>query len=140
MARRNGSINVKLPVKKVIKSLELALDKLEKNYTQQEANEAKFIKTEAKYNAEVGKLAIKHINRATNIKTTVRYNGTINVDFDIPADIIKLPPQPERNFEKLYDWQYKEQKEEISNAIRILKMTDEETVNASTYNAISKYL
>jgi hypothetical protein len=28
----------------------------------------------------------------------------------------------------------------MENAIRILKMTDEETVNASTYNAIARYL
>jgi hypothetical protein len=38
------------------------------------------------------------------------------------------------------EWQYKEQKEEIENAIRILKMTDEEVVNTSTYNAVARYL
>jgi hypothetical protein len=31
-------------------------------------------------------------------------------------------------------------KEEMENAIRILKMTDEETVSTSTYNAIARYL
>jgi hypothetical protein len=30
--------------------------------------------------------------------------------------------------------------EEIENAIRILKMTDEEVVSTSTYNAIARYL
>jgi hypothetical protein len=35
---------------------------------------------------------------------------------------------------------YREMKEEMSNAIRILKMTDEEVVSTSTYNAISRYL
>jgi hypothetical protein len=35
---------------------------------------------------------------------------------------------------------YLEQKQEIENAIRILKMTDEEVVNTSTYNAIARYL
>ncbi len=40
----------------------------------------------------------------------------------------------------LGSYDYEQQKEEISNAIRILKMTDEETVSTSTYNAISKYL
>ena len=29
---------------------------------------------------------------------------------------------------------------EITNAIRLLKMTDEETVSTSTYNAIAQYL
>ena len=38
------------------------------------------------------------------------------------------------------DWQYREAIEEIENAIRILKMTDEETVSTSTYNTIARYL
>jgi len=35
---------------------------------------------------------------------------------------------------------YREMKEEISNAIRILQLTDEEVVSTSTYNSIAKYL
>jgi hypothetical protein len=35
---------------------------------------------------------------------------------------------------------YRDMKDEISNAIRILKMTDEETVSTSTYNSIARYL
>jgi hypothetical protein len=31
-------------------------------------------------------------------------------------------------------------KEEMSNAIRILKMTDEEVVSTSTYQAVARYL
>jgi len=31
-------------------------------------------------------------------------------------------------------------KEEISNAIRILQLTDEEVVSTSTYNSIARYL
>ena len=38
------------------------------------------------------------------------------------------------------DWQYREMVEELENAIRILKMTDEEVVSTSTYNAIARYL
>jgi hypothetical protein len=40
----------------------------------------------------------------------------------------------------IHDWQYREHTEEIENAIRILKMTDEEVVSTSTYNAIARYL
>jgi hypothetical protein len=40
----------------------------------------------------------------------------------------------------MHSHNYREQKEEISNAIRILKMTDEETVSASTYQAVARYL
>ncbi len=46
----------------------------------------------------------------------------------------------EKDFEVIHTHSYNEMKEEITNAIRILKMTDEEVVNTSTYNAIARYL
>ena len=64
----------------------------------------------------------------------------INVDFNLPKGAIDLPAEPEKDYETLHDWQYKEIVEEIENAIRILKMTDEEVVSTSTYNAIARYL
>jgi len=40
----------------------------------------------------------------------------------------------------MHDWQYKENKEEIENTIRVLKMSDTDTMNAATYGSITKYL
>ena len=51
-----------------------------------------------------------------------------------------MPEEPKKDFESFHEWQYKEMVDEIENAIRILKMTDEETVSTSTYNAIARYL
>jgi hypothetical protein len=51
-----------------------------------------------------------------------------------------FPKQPERDFEQIHRHSYNEMVEEIENAIRILKMTDEEVVSTSTYNAIARYL
>ena len=64
---------------------------------------------------------------------------SINVDFDIPAHLIKLK-QPKCPDRKYWEHQYNEDKAELENAIRILKMTDEEVVSTSTYNAIARYL
>ena len=69
-----------------------------------------------------------------------RYNGQISVSFNLPAGSITLPDEPQKDFESFNEWQYKEMVEEIENAIRILKMTDEEVVSTSTYNAIARYL
>ena len=44
MARNGKAINVKIATTKVIKALEGALDKLEKEFASQEANEAKYEK------------------------------------------------------------------------------------------------
>jgi len=47
---------------------------------------------------------------------------------------------PERTFEPIREFQYKEIVDDITNALSILRMTDETTVNASTMKQIAKYL
>ncbi len=65
---------------------------------------------------------------------------SLNVDFDLECDEADFPKEPQRDYEQIHAHVYREQKEEIENAIRILKMTDEEVVSTSTYNAIARYL
>jgi hypothetical protein len=139
---RGKAISVKIPTARVIKALETKLAELEKNYANQESNEAKFQKAYEKWNKELAKFAMDKFSKAQNIRTNYRsWNGTLNVDFDItglsPSD---LPVEPQRDFEQIHKHTYNEQKEEMANAIRILKMTDEEVVNTSTYNAVARYL
>jgi hypothetical protein len=137
---RGKAISVKIATPKVIKALESALAKLELDYTTQEANEEKHDKAMDKWKKEVAKLAIAHIAKATDLCATTRYNGEINVDFNLPKGTFDMPEQPQRNFTTMSQWEYREKQEEISNAIRILKMTDEEVVSTSTYNAVARYL
>ena len=140
MARNGKSISVKIATTKVIKALETKLAQLQKDKANQKSNEEKFDKAQKAYNKEVAKLALAQISKATDLSANVRYNGVINVDFNLPAGTITLPDEPKKDFDTYHDWQYKEMVEEIENAIRILKMTDEETVSTSTYNAIARYL
>ena len=140
MARNGKSISVKIATTKVIKALEAKLAQLQKDKANQKVNEEKFSKAQEKYNKEIAKLAVGVISKAENLRASVRYNGMVNVDFDLPAGAITLPAEPQKDFESYHDWQYREMIEEIENAIRILKMTDEEVVSTSTYNAIARYL
>ena len=140
MARNGKSIQVKIATNKVIKALETKLADLKKTQATQKPNEEKFSKAQEKWAKEVAKLALAQIAKAENLRANVRYNGQVNVDFDLPKGAIDLPKEPEKDFETYNDWQYREMFEEIENAIRILKMTDEEVVNTSTYNAIARYL
>ena len=137
---RGKAISVKIATAKVIKALEGALAKLEADYKSQEANEEKYNKAMDKWKKEVAKLAIAHISKATDLSASTRYNGELNVDFNLPKGTVDIPETPQRDFVTMNDWVYREQKEEIENAIRILKMTDEEVVNTSTYNAVARYL
>ena len=137
---RGKAINVKIATTKVIKALETKLDQIKKDKANQKVNEEKFEKLQDKYNKEVAKLALTKIAKAEDLSAHTRYNGTISVSFNLPAGTIELPDEPKKDYETYHDWQYKEMVEEIENAIRILKMTDEEVVSTSTYNAIARYL
>jgi hypothetical protein len=141
MASRQKAISVKIATPKVIKALEGSLAKLEADYASQEANEGKYNKAMEKWRKEVAKFAMSHFAKAENLRTSYRsWNKTLNVDFDLTVNEADFPKEPEKDYVTMHQHTYSEQKNEIENAIRILKMTDEETVSTSTYNAIARYL
>jgi hypothetical protein len=138
---RGKAIQVKIATTKVIKALEAKLAQLEADYTKQDENEAKYQKAREKWSKELAKFAVAQISKAENIRTNYRnWNSTLNVDFDLILKEGDFPKEPEKDFEQIHQHSYREMKDEMENAIRILKMTDEEVVNASTYNAIARYL
>jgi hypothetical protein len=141
MASRGKSISVKIATPKVIKALEGSLAKLESDYASQEANEAKYEKLRKAWQKEISEYAVANIKKAENFRTNYRsWNNTLNIDYDLTVSEKDLPKEPEKDFVTMHQHTYTEQKSEIENAIRILKMTDEETVSTSTYNAIARYL
>jgi septal ring factor EnvC (AmiA/AmiB activator) len=138
---RSKPISVKIATTKVIKALETRLAKLEADYKKQDENEAKFQKSIEKWKKELFSFAVANISKAENLRTNYRqWTNNLNVDFDLSVKEGQFPAEPQRDFEQLHQHSYREMKEEMENAIRILKMTDEDTVSTSTYNAIARYL
>jgi hypothetical protein len=138
---RSKAISVKIATPKVIKALEDALAKLEKDYAQKEANEAKYEKEYEKYKKALIDYAVANIKKAHNFRTSYRsWGNNLNIDFDLAVSEKDLPTEPQRDYTIIHEHEYRSQKEEMSNAIRILKMTDEETVSTSTYQAVARYL
>lgn len=132
------ALTVKVSVAKVIKALETKLAQVEKDFAGQEANEAKYQKAQDAWKKQASKVLVDNFSKAENIRISVRYNGTTNIDFDVNG--AKLPDEPRRDFESMQEWRHKEIKEEIENALRVLRMTDEEVVSTSTMRSISQYL
>ena len=138
---RQKAISVKIPTQRVIEALQKSLDKLEIDYTSQEANEARYELLRQAWQKEVQDYALANISKAENFRTNYRsWNNSLNIDFDLTVSDKDLPKEPEKDFETFSVYNYREQKEEMANAIRILKMTDEEVVSTSTYQAVSRYL
>jgi hypothetical protein len=139
MMARGKSINVKIATSKVIKALDNKLKQIKLDKENETDKQTKFNKLMDKYNKEVIKIAAANTSKWEDVKVFTRHDGKVNVDINLPSSVV-LPAQPERDFEVINHWNYKEMVEEIENAIRILYMTDEEYVNTSTYNSVAKYL
>ena len=138
---RGKAINVKIATTKVIKALETKLAQIKKDYEAQDSLEAKYQKALEKWNKDLMEFALANIKKAKNVRTNMRsWSNILNVDFDISVTNEDYPKEPQREFEQIHKHTYNEMVEEIENAIRILKMTDEEVVSTSTYNAIARYL
>jgi len=139
--QKSKPISVKIATAKVIKALEEKLTQFKKDYSAQEALEKKYNKEHEAYKKELIEYALANAKLATNFRTSYRnYAKCLNIDFDITVDESKLPKEPERNYTIIHSSEYADTVNEIENAVRILKMTDEEVVSTSTYNAIARYL
>jgi hypothetical protein len=135
------AITVKVATPKVIKALETKLASIKKDYAEQGANEAKYEKARNAWQKEVQDYAIANIKKAENFRTAYRsWNNSLNIDFDLTVSEKDMPVEPIRDYTTMYQHTYNEIVEDIQNALTILKMTDEETVNASTMKQIAQYL
>jgi hypothetical protein len=135
------AITVKVATPKVIKALETKLAQVKKDYAEQGANEAKYEKARKVWQKEVQDYAIANIKKAENFRTSYRsWNNSLNIDFDLTVSEKDLPAEPQREFTTIHQHTFNEMVEDITNALTILKMTDEETVNASTMKQIARYL
>ena len=138
---RSKPISVKIATAKVIQALETKLAQTKADYAKQDEYEAKYKEAQEAWQKEIGTWALGQFSKAQNLRTNYRqWSNNINVDFDLPTDGTDFPKEPERSFEVIHRHTYNEMVEEIENAVRILKMTDEEVVSTSTYNAIARYL
>ena len=138
---RGKAIQVKIPTAKIITALEAKLAKTKADFSKQDEYEAQYKLAKDAWQKALGAWAIENFSKAQDLRTNYRnWNKTLNVDFDIVVDEKEFPQEPEKDYNEIHRHTYNEMCEEIENAIRILKMTDEETVNTSTYNAIARYL
>jgi hypothetical protein len=142
---RQQTINVKVATKKVIEALEKSLierkkinaeyEKLEKAYQTAKENATKKVASLVKQ----GKVTIDDITESGNYhwKRTNEDEVTFSIDIKVSKKALGIPENPNNPYPY---HSYKEDNQAIENAIRILKMTDEEYVSTSTYSAVSKFI
>jgi hypothetical protein len=130
------ALSVKVATPKVIKALEAKLEAGTKAITNNEKKRKEYEKVEKAWAKEVSEIAYKHISKA-EVSASDNWRGETNVNIQFATGVVKFPEKPTIELEQELG---RYEVTEIENAIRILKMTDEETVNASTFKTIAQYL
>ena len=135
------AITVKVATTKVINALEAKLAQIKIDYANQETNEAKHQEAYKVWQDNLKDYALANVAKATNVRTSHRsWSNTLNIDFDVNTTGVDFPAEPVRDFNQMAVYEYKNATDEITNALNILRMTDEEVVNASTMKSIAQYL
>lgn len=146
---KNKILTVKIATDKAIAALEARLEKLNNEYDASIEKETAFKKQHAAWRQKLMTFARKALMEAlkndSNVDAWARENSRgelcVYAKADTSAPIAgDLPAEPVRNWESMPEYQYRHVVEEVQQAIRILRMTDEKTVPASTFAALSRYL
>lgn len=146
-------ISVKVSRVKVLEALMGKLDDMEFEQAKYKADTEQYEKDKDKWKDAVAQIAFANFDiTSTNKKNVVVKNwygdDITRVEVEIQMNNDKLPPEPQRPknpFEsrghgRNYIGDYDDRKADILNAIRILQLSDEDTVNTATYASVSKYL
>ena len=139
------SLSVKVKTSTLVKALEEALDKREKRWANQEKEIARHKKEVEAYNASIlklvkaGKGTIHDITENKWATRNDKNSTTISFSAEIKLPKSVMPVEP-KEIDEMREHTYKMETDDISQALRILKMTDQEYVNASTYKSVAEYL
>jgi hypothetical protein len=147
MAKKDRILTVRVATDKAIAALEERLVQLKKDYEEGQKTEAEFQKKHTAWHkvlkTSARKILLEALKNDVSIEAWAgRETGMVSARIDTRAVVADLPPEPRRpgDQEPMSNHRYKYTVEEIAQAIRILKMTDQPTVPASTFAALSRYL
>lgn len=139
-----STVKVKVKVSVLIAHLEKALAEREARFKNQAKEQEKYEKAVEAYNLAVLKL-IKagkgKLSDACHNSYYDRANKKNEVQFSVTVLFPKslLPKEPERP-DTYHEHTFRCESEEIKQAIRVLNLTEDSLVSASTYNSVAKYL
>lgn len=147
-------INVKVKRIAIIKALHDRLTEMVHVQEEYEREVEAYEEAQLKWKEDVAKATLKLLDVKTvakNINVRKGYynsDNQTNVMIDVMVDDNKLPVEPEgvkapfqdRWSGKNYLGNYEERVVEITNALTILNMCEEDTINTSTYANVAKYL
>jgi hypothetical protein len=148
------AINVKVARTKVIKALEVKVEEMKNQQMNFDLAYAKFESDYADWKSKVAQIAYSHLDSVSDKSKTISVRNAwhnddkTRVDVEVEIDKTLLPAEPEspknpfqsQGYGRNYIGGFEDRLAEITNAIRVLSMSDEEVVSTSTYQSVSRYL
>jgi hypothetical protein len=142
------SLSVKVPTLAVIAQIEEAIKKIDKDIESYPADYEKYEKASEKYKKDVAKFASDFISKNAS-KVGFEYDNEIRInfahsgrmEFSFDADKIdgfpKRPEAPKKpNQSEWIGGKHLNRKEVLEQNLRILRMTTQDEINASSYSAV----
>lgn len=137
------TLQVKVKTSVLVEALNKALAERTKRYADGAKREAEYDKQMNAYRLSMMKLIKSPKATVTEARHYQHWASKDNEKQEVSVTLMVpkalLPKEPERPV-VYYEHDYKRDLEEITNAIRILSMTEQEFVNASTLASVSKFL
>ena len=145
-------INIKVSKDKLLGALQDKLNEVHSNQALYEAGVKTHEDNWKDYQEAVKKIALKNLNQVTDVvKSRWQSDDTITVfEITVKVDSDKLPTEPEeptppyrggRGHGRNYvSNDYDDIVADLTNAIRMLKLSDEDVVSTATYASVSRYL
>jgi len=154
------SISVKIPTSALVQQIEERIAQIDADIEAYPAKREQFEKDEEAYKANVAKFVSDYLTKNAK-KVGYDYNDTIRIshayrnygigspqgkveiifDTDAIVDFPERPQAPEKpNQRESFGRDYATRKELLEKNLKILKMTSQEEVSASTYGAVMEIL
>jgi hypothetical protein len=138
------AVSVKIPTSKVIEMIESKLAEMDKSVKEYPALFNAYTKANKEYAKAVIELAGKNTNKVVayqefdwtsdQIAISSDYRGSVQF-YVGKALASKIGEKPERPTDP-DNYSFKQNKEQLEKTLKLLRMTEQESVSASTYNSV----
>lgn len=145
------SISVKIPTSTLIAQIEAKIAEIDEAIANYPAEYEKYEREAELYKAKVAEFVSDYLNKNASkvgydhdslIRISSNYAGRLELTFD--SDLIGMPKRPvapeKPNQSRWYGRDHANQKELLEKNLKILRMTSQEEVSASTYGAVMDIL
>lgn len=145
------NISVKIPVASLVSTIESKIAEIDTAVANYPAEREQYDKDLEAYKAEVAKFVSDFLSKNSGkvgydhdsiVRINHSYNGRLELTFD--ADALELPKRPEEpkrpNQNEWFGREHATRKQLLERNLKILRMTSQEEVSASTYGAVMELL